>query len=34
MGRDHTLFARVTGHVKFGLRGPEAKQIVSVIPAA
>jgi large subunit ribosomal protein L27 len=34
MGRDHTLFAKVAGHVKFGSRGPEAKQIVSVIPAA
>jgi large subunit ribosomal protein L27 len=34
IGRDHTLFAKVTGHVKFGLRGPEAKHIVSVIPAA
>ncbi len=34
VGRDHTLFAKVTGHVQFGARGPEAKQIVSVIPAA
>jgi large subunit ribosomal protein L27 len=34
IGRDHTLFAKVTGHVRFGARGPSAKQIVSVIPAA
>jgi large subunit ribosomal protein L27 len=34
IGRDHTLFARVTGHVQFGSRGPAAKQVVSVIPAA
>jgi large subunit ribosomal protein L27 len=34
IGRDHTLFAKVTGHVQFGSRGPESKQIVSVIPAA
>jgi large subunit ribosomal protein L27 len=34
IGRDHTLFAKVTGHVQFGNRGPAAKQIVSVIPAA
>ncbi len=34
IGRDHTLFAKVTGHVQFGMRGPAAKQIVSVIPAA
>ena len=34
IGRDHTLFAKVTGHVQFGARGPESKQIVSVVPAA
>lgn len=34
VGRDHTLFAKVTGHVQFGARGPAAKQIVSVIPVA
>ena len=34
IGRDHTLFAKVAGHVQFGSRGPEAKPIVSVIPAA
>ncbi len=33
VGRDHTLFAKVTGHVTFGFRGPDAKHIVSVIPS-
>jgi len=33
MGRDHTLFAKVAGRVEFGAKGPETKQIVSVIPA-
>lgn len=33
MGRDHTLYAKVTGHVQFGQRGAAAKSIVSVIPA-
>jgi large subunit ribosomal protein L27 len=33
MGRDHTLFAKIDGHVKFGSRGPASKHTVSVIPA-
>jgi len=33
MGRDHTLFARITGKVVFGQRGPENHRIVSVVPA-
>jgi large subunit ribosomal protein L27 len=33
IGRDHTLFAMASGHVRFGFRGPQSKQIVSVIPA-
>ncbi len=32
VGRDHTLFAKVGGRVLFGTRGPEGKNIVSVIP--
>lgn len=32
MGRDHTLFARITGTVVFGQRGPENHRIVSVMP--
>ena len=31
-GRDHTLFAKVTGRVEFGSRGLQGRNIVSVIP--
>jgi len=33
VGRDHTLFALVDGHVKFQVRGELNKQTVSVVPA-
>jgi large subunit ribosomal protein L27 len=33
MGRDHTLFAKVTGRVEFGQRGPQNQKTVSVVPA-
>jgi large subunit ribosomal protein L27 len=33
MGRDHTLFAKVTGHVRFAQRGPGNNTLVSVVPA-
>ena len=33
IGRDHTLFAKVDGRVEFGMKGPQSKQTVSVIPA-
>jgi len=33
MGRDHTLFAKVTGTVQFSRKGPEQKHTVSVVPA-
>ena len=33
MGRDHTLFAKVTGRVEFSQRGPRNNQTVSVVPA-
>jgi large subunit ribosomal protein L27 len=33
MGRDHTLFAKVTGKVAFGVKGPMNKKTVSVVPA-
>jgi len=33
MGRDHTLFARITGTVVFGQRGPSNHRIVSIVPA-
>ena len=33
MGRDHTLYARVEGQVKYAVRGADQNNIVSVIPA-
>jgi large subunit ribosomal protein L27 len=33
IGKDHTLFAKVTGKVTFSVRGPDRKQTVSVVPA-
>ena len=33
MGRDHTLFATLTGRVEFGVKGPARKKTVSVVPA-
>jgi large subunit ribosomal protein L27 len=32
IGRDHTLFARVSGRIEFGVKGPESKKTVSVVP--
>lgn len=33
MGRDHTLFAKVNGKVKFAVKGPLGRRTVSVVPA-
>ena len=33
LGRDHTLFAKVDGHVLFSTKGPQQRQTVSVVPA-
>jgi large subunit ribosomal protein L27 len=33
IGRDHTLFAKVNGRVKFGFKGPQNRQTVAVEPA-
>ncbi len=33
MGKDHTLFALVTGKVKFAPHGPKQKNTVSIEPA-
>ena len=33
IGRDHTLFAKISGKVVFGQRGPENHHIISVLPA-
>jgi large subunit ribosomal protein L27 len=32
IGKDHTLYATVTGHVKFEIKGALNKQTVSVVP--
>ena len=34
MGRDHTLYARVTGHVQYRVRGEDNNNTVSVIKEA
>ena len=33
VGRDHTLFAKVTGKVEFAVKGPDRKNTVNVLPA-
>jgi large subunit ribosomal protein L27 len=33
MGRDHTLFARVTGRVEFSQHGSANRKTVSIVPA-
>ncbi|HEX6156508.1 MAG TPA: 50S ribosomal protein L27 [Burkholderiales bacterium] len=33
MGRDHTLYARIEGQVKYTVRGEDRNNIVSIIPA-
>jgi large subunit ribosomal protein L27 len=32
VGRDHTLFAKADGHVRFDRKGPKQRQFVSVVP--
>ncbi len=32
-GRDHTLFAKVDGHVRFQVKGPKNRKFVSIVPA-
>ncbi|MCS6765833.1 MAG: 50S ribosomal protein L27 [Candidatus Protistobacter heckmanni] len=34
IGKDHTLFALVDGHVQFAVKGAAKKQFVAVVPAA
>ena len=34
IGRDHTLFAKAAGRVKFGRKGPKNRLFVSVVPSA
>ncbi len=33
MGKDHTLFAKITGKVNFSIKGILKRKVVSVIPA-
>ena len=33
MGRDHTLFAKITGKVEFNVKGPDNRNTVNVVPA-
>ncbi len=33
IGKDHTLFSKVEGHVKFEVKGPKNRRFVSVIAA-
>jgi large subunit ribosomal protein L27 len=32
IGRDHTLFAKADGQVRFEKKGPRSRQFVSVVP--
>ena len=32
IGRDHTLFALIDGHVKFAIKGERNNQTVSILP--
>ncbi len=34
VGKDHTLFAKIDGYVKFAVRGPRRKQTAMIVPAA
>ena len=33
IGRDHTLFAKITGKVEFNVKGPDNRNTVNVVPA-
>jgi large subunit ribosomal protein L27 len=33
IGRDHTLFAKVTGRIRYSQQGPASRTMVSVVPA-
>ncbi len=34
MGKDHTLFALVDGHVKFAVKGSHQRKTASIVPPA
>lgn len=33
LGKDHTLYAKVDGHVLFAVKGPDKRKTVSIVPA-
>ncbi|MCH9638041.1 MAG: 50S ribosomal protein L27 [Betaproteobacteria bacterium] len=33
MGKDHTLFAKITGKVNFSIKGVQKRKVASIIPA-
>ncbi len=33
LGRDHTLFAKTDGFVRFDKKGPKQRQFVSIVPS-
>jgi large subunit ribosomal protein L27 len=33
IGRDHTLFAKITGKVEFNIKGPANRNTVNIVPA-
>lgn len=34
IGRDHTIFAKIDGEVKFVVKGPSNRKYVTIVPAA
>ena len=34
LGKDHTLFAKVNGTVKFSVKGAAQRKLVNIVPAA
>jgi large subunit ribosomal protein L27 len=34
MGKDHTLFAKIDGYVKFGVKGPRNNKTVTIVAPA
>ena len=34
MGKDHTLFALIDGHVQFTIKGEKRRRTVNIVPAA
>jgi large subunit ribosomal protein L27 len=34
LGKDHTLFAKIDGYVKFVIKGPRKNRTATIVPAA